>query len=902
MLDESAGLLVPIYTNDRRWPPEDMPIRLGQGAAGYAIQHRQSVIVEDYPNWEHAVAWAIQRGLVAVKAAPLLVGDRAIGALVLRFYRSRLSTPEEERILSLLAAQVAPALEAARLYATSRAERERERALREIAQALAANLDEREVLDLAVHHGARLLGAPYARVWLFEPDGHLTCAAAEGFVHPGTFGRHLAPNSTSGQAAREQVLNLEDAPATQGWLVHRAFGEETGLGAYLGAGLWRAKESLGVIEVMREVGRRFQPWDEQLLVSLASAVAVAVSNARVHGQLQQRDIVLEAVGSAAGQLLSAPDWEQGIDSVLEQLAAATGVSRVYIAEVESPTPAARHQWTAPGVPARDDLHPSVRTPLRTAGLGRWRNLLRAGQAVHGTMSSLPEDERRALERQRIRSSLALPIFSGQDWWGFIGFDDCQAEREWSQGVIDVLRTAASTLGAAIERRRREQERLDLAREQSARAEAEAAQRRLAFLAEASQILASSLDYTTTLQSVARLAVPTLADHCMVDLLERGGSIRRMATANVDPAAEQALRSSRPQHSIDPNGPHPAAVALRTGRPLLYRELTASIIESFARSPGHHLAILKQNFKSGLIVPLLARSGPIGVISLLSSVGRKPYDAADLSLAEDLARRCALAIENASLYGEAREAINVRDEFLSVAAHELKTPLTSLRGYAQLLEREFHRDDMPKPDRIRRAATTIQTQTDKLSRLISQLLDISRIQSGKLAIERRPTDLSQLVLDAVAAAHAQLTRHTVDAHVPPEMRAEVDPLRVEQVFTNLLDNAIKYSPEGGQIDVQLIEEDGTARLAVRDRGIGVPVEHRPHIFDRFYQAHVGGPLTSMAGMGLGLYISRQIVELHGGTIRAEFPEDGGTTFVVTLPLGGREVDSSRVEGREPKTRS
>jgi signal transduction histidine kinase len=899
ILDESAGLLVPIYSNDPRAAVAvGAPIRVGEGAAGRAMQQRHPLVVDNYQTWEHAFDWALRRDLRSVIAAPLLVADRAIGALVVRFYRPRPARAGEdlERTLELLAAQLAPALEAARLYATSRVERERERALREITQALAANLDERRVLDLAVDYGARLLEAPYARVWLCEPDGHLRCAAAAGFVHDNTFRRRLPADSTSGQASREQVFNLDDAPSSSGWRFNREFGQRTGLGSYLGAGLWRARESLGVIEVMRAIGQRFGAAEELLLISLASAVAVAVSNARAHaeaevraaelarseGQLRQRDSILEAVSFAAERLLGAQDWEPGIDLVLQQLGEAMGVSRVYIVELDRPAPLARYQWTAPDVQPRDDLGQHVPAPLQATGLGRWRQVLKAGQIVHGTITSFPGPEQRVLERLGIRSAVAVPIFAGPDWWGFIGFDDFRVEREWSPGVTDVLRTAAGILGAAIERRRREQERIELAREQSARAEAEAAQGRLAFLAEASQILASSLDYTTTLQSVARLAVPTIADHCTVDLREADGTIRRMATANVDPAAESALRQARTPRPVEPDGPHPVAVALRTGKSLLYPRLTHAALRAFARGPEHHAEILRQTFTSAVVVPLPARAGPIGVITFLGRAGRPAYHEGDLSLTEDLARRCGLAIENAGLYREAREAITIRDEFLSVAAHELKTPLTSLRGYAQLLQREFDKRVPPNPDRVNRAASTIQMQSDKLTRLISQLLDISRIQSGKLAIERRPSDLSQLVRDVVSAARSNLRGHTLEAQVPARVEARVDPLRVEQVLTNLVDNAIKYSPEGGPIEVRLDLVDGVLQLSVRDHGLGVAPEHRPHIFDRFYQAQAGGPLTSMAGMGLGLYISRQIVELHGGSIYAEFPDDGGTRFVVTLP--------------------
>ena len=226
--DDAAGLLLPVYSNDPREPLEDQPLRPGQGAAGQAVQHRRPIVVDDYAHWENAVAWGVARGLKSVEAVPLMVGDRSVGALIVRFYTERrVLGPDEERMLLLLAAQVAPALEAARLYAASHIERQHEQALREITQALAANLDERQVLDLAVGYGASMLKAPYARIWLVEETGELSCAAAEGYVHSDTFDRRLESESTSGQVARQQIVNLANAPAEPGWKFNREFGART---------------------------------------------------------------------------------------------------------------------------------------------------------------------------------------------------------------------------------------------------------------------------------------------------------------------------------------------------------------------------------------------------------------------------------------------------------------------------------------------------------------------------------------------------------------------------------------------------------------------------------------------------------------------------------------------------
>ena len=233
--------------------------------------------------------------------------------------------------------------------------------------------------------------------------------------------------------------------------------------------------------------------------------------------------------------------------------------------------------------------------------------------------------------------------------------------------------------------------------------------------------------------------------------------------------------------------------------------------------------------------------------------------------------------------QAEAAVRARDEFLSIAAHELKTPLTSLRGSAQFLLRQLDQGRDLNPGQVDRLLRTIDQQSEKLVRLISQLLDVSRIEAGRLTLEPSLIDLTRLVESVVATAQARTSRHLVTLHAPETVLASVDPLRFEQVVINLIDNAIKYSPEGGPIDVEVATPDSeTARLSVSDRGLGIEPEHRSRIFDRFYQARPGGHLI---GLGLGLYISRQIVELHGGQISAEFPAEGGTRFVVSVPRHG-----------------
>jgi len=686
--DEATSALVQMYTNDVLATAPDPPMSSGTGAAGLAFERREPVRIDDYQAWELATPWGLERGVRSAEAVPLIVADQAIGVLGARFYRQRALTSQDVEWLMLLGAQAAPALEFARLYARSQWQHERQRALREMAQVLARDLDERRVLDLAVQHAASLLAAPYARVWLLDSEGRLSPGAAEGHVQASAAERLRDPDTLAALAAQIGVVNVPDAPSHPAWR-DRQFAQRTGLRAYLGARLWRAGASLGTLEVMRPAGGTFTEAEAELLAGLATAVAFALGNAWAH-------------------------------------AAAEGMAR-------------------------------------------------------------------------------------------------QAEIR-------------------------------------ARAEERAGQRRLAFLAEASQILASSLEYETTLQGVARLAVPSLADACFVDMLEQDGTTRRVASAWRDgsSSADRELLGWSEPTSLPLDDGSPTARSLRSGAAVFLPTVAS--------------------------VPLVARTGVVGAITCLTREDRL-LTPADVELAGDLARRCAMAIDNAHLYREAREAIGVRDEFLSVAAHELRTPLTSLRGYAQLLVRDFERKGAVDPERGRRSATTIMLQADKLSRLVDQLLNVSAIQFGKLVIERRPTDLSRLVRDAAEAIGTQLRGRRLAVHAPAELLAMVDPLRLEQVVANLLDNAVRYSDEGGLIEVALsVADEGTAALTVRDYGPGITREDRRHIFDRFYQGRGRGALTDQAGMGLGLFISREIVRLHGGRVAAEFPPDGGARFVVSLPLG------------------
>jgi signal transduction histidine kinase len=291
---------------------------------------------------------------------------------------------------------------------------------------------------------------------------------------------------------------------------------------------------------------------------------------------------------------------------------------------------------------------------------------------------------------------------------------------------------------------------------------------------------------------------------------------------------------------------------------------------------------------GLVaLPLIVGDRVIGGMELRFP-SQRPLDVEDHAFLRTLADLCAQALDRAGLYeaerqahAQAAAAVQARDEFLAIAAHELKTPVTSLRGFAQLLLRLTHREHHIGAPPVRLALQHIDEQSHKLHALVVQLLDLSRIEAGRLSLEKADVDLVELVEGVVTAAQAQASTHALVVDAPRPARACVDPLRIEQVLVNLVHNAIKFSPNGGLIDLSVLQSEGTVQVVVRDRGLGIPPEHRAHLFDRFYQAHAQ---SHRSGMGLGLHISRHIVELHGGSITPGFPADGGVCFVVALPTG------------------
>ncbi|MFL5733262.1 MAG: ATP-binding protein [Chloroflexia bacterium] len=443
-----------------------------------------------------------------------------------------------------------------------------------------------------------------------------------------------------------------------------------------------------------------------------------------------------------------------------------------------------------------------------------------------------------------------------------------------------------------ERRRAEIERARLLEsEHGARMEAEAARdeakvvgERLEFLAEASRVLGSSLDYETTLRSVARLAVPRVADWCAVDLLTPDGAVERLAVEHVDPAKIQVALDIARRYPPDREAPSGLYNVIRTGKPEVYAEISEAMLVASARDPEHLELLRALGFTSALVVPLVARERVLGALTFVSAESGRKYGEDDLALAEDLARRAATAIDNAMLYNESQAAIRARDQFLSVASHELKTPLSAVKGYTQLVQRRIERTG-EFTEKDRQTLAMVVRQTDRLNRMILSLLDVSRIQTGQLSLETKPTDLGLLAERVVEEMRLTTQGHTLEVERPGHPLVVVgDELRLEQVLVNLLQNARKYDPAEGKITVKVGAMEGGACVSVSDRGVGIPEEAQSRLFQRYFRApNVAG--LGMEGMGIGLYVVKEIVALHGGEVSVESKEGEGSTFTFCLPVQG-----------------
>jgi PAS domain S-box-containing protein len=405
--------------------------------------------------------------------------------------------------------------------------------------------------------------------------------------------------------------------------------------------------------------------------------------------------------------------------------------------------------------------------------------------------------------------------------------------------------------------------------------------RAAFLTEATAILAGSLDYETTLAAMANLAVPAIADWCAVDVLNDDDKLERVAVAHVEPEKIELARSIRARYE-DPASPFTPMSVIRTGTPAIVKEISDDMIAASAHGDETRIQLIKSlGLRSYMVVPLTVHGRTFGTLTFATAESGRLYTDDDFRFVQDLAFRAALAVDNARAYRAAQDANRLKDEFLATLSHELRTPLNAILGYTRLLQA-----DMIAPERGAHALATVERNAASLTQIVEDILDVSRIISGKIRLNIQPVDLADVIKNAVEtvtpAADAKQIRiqMLVDPHAGP---ISGDPDRLQQVVWNLVSNAVKFTPKNGIVQVRLERINSHVEIVVSDTGIGIAPDFLPHMFERFRQAD-SGTTRAHGGIGLGLAIVRHLVELHGGTITASSGgKDTGATFRVRLPL-------------------
>jgi PAS domain S-box-containing protein len=932
--------------------------------ATQAIQGNSAVISLDEPivaediaatEWltpSHRKAHA-EEGTKSMLAIALRYGDRVLGTVAFYFRTPHRFTEAEKNAASLLANLAAAAIGAAELYESQQRVAEDQRFVARASELLASSLE----YELTLANVASLAVPQFAdwcTIDIVEEGGSLARLAV-AHVDPDKvrLANELAekyppdPEATYGvpnviRTKRPELFSeitdelLREATTDTPELLDVL--RELGLRSSMCVPLIARDRALGAITfVSAETGRRYEERDLAVAQDLARRAATAVDNAQLFRETQaaRRDAqdslaVVDAVFAAAPVGLAFMDTNFRYVRVNEALATINGM------------PAEGHY----GRTLRDVLGKELAKTIEPFH----RHVLETGEAL----LDLPIDGETA----------ALP---GE-------------RRNWLVSYYPVRDAADAVIGVGVVI-------TDVTEREQARAAAEAAGARLSVLAEASQQLAGTLDYETTLANLANLLVPRFADWYAVDVAEAGG-FRRVAVVHKDPKKAKWAEKSQALFAPEADELEGTARVVRTGEAVLYRTISEELLAASTLGPEHHEVLRKLGMESAMCVPLTAAGRTFGALMLVSSDPKHLFDEEDLDFAKHLGRRAAVAVDNARLFRQAErraraalvvehvadgvllvnnagivrlwnpaaeqisglpadealgreaadifpdwaaiealaarnelrpstQAVKVNDrelwlsitgvgfddgsvyvfrdlteeravetlksDFVSTISHELRTPLAAIYGAALTLRREDVL--LAEPQRVG-LLEVIASESDRLARIVNDVLWVSRLESDGLRTSIEPCDGIELARIVVEAA-----RHYIPPSIKLELAApkrapliDADPDKIRQVLTNLVDNAVKYSPDGGLVKVEVAVAKPRLRFSVSDQGLGVPPAEHRRIFEKFYR--LDPDLTrGVGGTGLGLYISRELLERMGGSIWVESSGQSGSTFVAEVPLSG-----------------
>jgi signal transduction histidine kinase len=439
-----------------------------------------------------------------------------------------------------------------------------------------------------------------------------------------------------------------------------------------------------------------------------------------------------------------------------------------------------------------------------------------------------------------------------------------------QGYLALVSMTGMVLAALTHERRSA-----LKRERRARRNAQSAERRQAFLAEVGTALSGSLEYPETLAKLASLAVPRLADGCIIDELTDDGAFGRVVTLHRDLAIDRLLAETRRLYPPPSNPNSRVAGVMRSGRTDFLPQVDPSFTERLAVDDQHRGILAGLAIRSVMFVPLVARERCVGVLTLMRNASTPPYTPADVALAEDVAARAALYVDNARLYRSVRSEAAARQKVVSMVSHEVRNPLSTILLNASALLDDGARDDERQP------LEAVVLAAEQINHLVQDLADVTRLEAGSLPVERaafRPCLLlreAAMLLEPLAARKGLRFGSRTDGELPQVVG---DRDRTLQVLGNLVGNAVRYTPAGGEIEMRAEAVDGVVRFCVADTGSGIVPEALGALFTPLWSGEV-------AARGMGLPLSRAIVEAQGGRLWAESTPGAGSRFFFTLPVEG-----------------
>lgn len=808
------------------------------------IRSRRSEWVESSEDYaqRYPDALAVMPAPGASCALPLSLGERVVGAITFRFPEPRAFAAIERVFMETFASQVAQAFARTEIHARELEGKRRLEALSSLAEALSSALTTSDVAEAVVERGRRAANADTCTLYGLDETTRILDLIAERGCNPAVLEhiQRVGPDSgnptytavTTGKAlwVQNEAEYRALFPALANQVVPGSRAQ-----AFWAVPLVAEGAPIGLLAMGFHGPQTFPPEERDFVETLSRYCSEAL--------LRARRLEAERAARAVAEMLQA-SLATTLRSIGDAVIATDAEGRVTITNPVADRLTGWPEAEARGRPL-DEVFRIFNEHTREPVVSPVAKVLELGHVVGLANHTV------LVHRDGKRET---PI------------DDSGAPIRGPSGAIE----GVVLVFRDVTEKKRDETRRSL-------------------LEEATAALSESLDYEVTLAKVARIAVPRLADWCAIDVAVEGrDGPRRLAVAHVDEAKVRYAQELIERFPRDPNARSGVANVLRTGKSELYPVISDDLIRAGAVDEEHLKISRSLQLRSAMVVPLVTRGRTVGTMTFVWAESGHSYSKDDLAFAEELARRCAVAIENARVYAaeqHARQSADIanraKDEFLAMVSHELRTPLNAIMGWAKMMS------SSPLDEKKRtRAIETIDRNAVAMAQLIEDLLDISRIISGKMRLEVQPVELTRVVEAAIEsvrpAAEAKSIRiaHTSGGDIPPVVG---DPTRLQQVVWNLLSNAVKFTPKSGAIDVDVDREEAGIVIRVRDTGKGIEPDFLPHVFDAFRQQDASHT-RSRGGLGLGLAITRQLVELHGGQVEAHSEGAGrGATFVVHLPL-------------------